>query len=486
MSVPPSRIAVLRAEPPDARGRYLLYWMTAARRTRFNFALDRALELARLLERPLLVLEALRVGYGWASERIHSFVLEGMRDNARAFAEQGVHYYPYVEPAVGAGSGLLLALAEHACAVVTDDSPAFFLPRMRARARERLRVHFEAIDGNGLLPLSFAEGRSFVSAYSFRRFLQKNVDRALSDLPAPEPLRRLTLPKLTFSLRAIERRYPRAKLDDIAALVSALPIDHEVKKAPGLPGGQDAARARLSAFLARDLGRYAEGRNHPDQHAASGLSPYLHFGQIGTHAIFHALCGVESWDGMPRGEQRRGARHGFWGLSLDAESFLDELVTWRELAFNTAATMPHYERYGALPDWAKKTLAEHADDEREASYSLAELESARTEDPIWNAAQTELVREGRMHNYLRMLWGKRILGWSKTPQIALKRMIQLNNKYALDGRDPNSYAGIFWVLGRYDRPWGPERPVFGKIRFMSSAATKRKLELAQYLARYGH
>jgi deoxyribodipyrimidine photo-lyase len=485
MSVPKSRVTLLMAEPPNSGGRFVLYWMIAARRTRFNFALDRALELARELERPLVVLEALRVGYAWASERIHAFVLEGMRDNARAFARSDVHYYPYIEPKAGAGSGLLAALAEQACVVVTDDSPAFFLPRMRARAREQVRVRFEAIDGNGLLPLSFSEGRIFVSAYSFRRFMQKNVDRALLDMPTPDPLSRRKLPKLSYSLRAIERRYPPAALADLAALVAALPIDHDVKKAPHLSGGQDAAQERLQSFLARGLGDYAEGRNHPDRHAASGLSPYLHFGQISTHAMFHALCEVEHWDGMPRGEQQRGTRHGFWGLSVNAEAFLDELITWRELALNAAATMPHYGRYGSLPEWAKKTLAVHAADTRPQTYSLAQLERAQTDDAIWNAAQTELVREGRMHNYLRMLWGKKILEWSNTPQVALKRMIQLNNKYALDGRDPSSYAGIFWVLGRYDRPWGPERAIFGTIRFMSSAATKRKLELKQYLARYG-
>ncbi|HTU58241.1 MAG TPA: deoxyribodipyrimidine photolyase, partial [Polyangiales bacterium] len=243
-------------------------------------------------------------------------------------------------------------------------------------------------------------------------------------------------------------------------------------------------RERLEGFFARGLADYAEGRNHPDQQASSGLSPYLHFGHIGTHEIFHALCERETWDGMPRGEQRRGTRNGFWGLPPNTESFLDELITWRELCFNTAQTSPHYERYDALPDWAKKTLAVHADDARQVQYTLKQLEHAETDDPIWNAAQRELLREGRMHNYLRMLWGKKILEWSKTPQVALKRMIQLNNKYAIDGRDPNSYGGIFWVLGRYDRPWGPERPIFGTVRYMSSAATKRKLELARYLERY--
>ncbi|HTU63461.1 MAG TPA: deoxyribodipyrimidine photo-lyase, partial [Polyangiales bacterium] len=222
MSVPASRIARLNDAPANAGGHYVLYWMIAARRLHFNFALDHALDLARELERPLLVLEALRVGYAWASERIHSFVLEGMRDNSASCKKSHVHYYPYVEAKAGAGAGLLAALSEHACAVVTDDSPAFFLPRMRARAVAAVAVRFEAVDGNGLLPLSYAEGKSFVTAYSFRRFMQKNVDRALADLPSPAPLRR-KLPKLSYALRTIEKRYPRAEFDDLPALVRSLP-----------------------------------------------------------------------------------------------------------------------------------------------------------------------------------------------------------------------------------------------------------------------
>jgi deoxyribodipyrimidine photo-lyase len=457
--------------------------MVAARRGRFNFALSRAVELARELRRPVVILEALRVGYPWASDRLHAFVLEGMADNQRHFARTSAHYYPYLEPEPGAGSGLLEALAARACAVISDDFPGFFLPRMLASAAERVKVRFEAIDGNGLLPLSFAEGKSYPTAYAFRRFMQKNLERALSDLPAPDPLQRLRLPALAKSLSSIEKRYPPARLEDIAAVLAKLPIDHSVGIAPNLRGGHTAARARLDAFLAGALASYHEGRNHPDQQAASGLSPWLHFGQIGTHEIFHALAQHETWDGMPRGDQRRGTREGFWGLSVNAEAFLDELVTWRELAYNGAATLPDYERYDSLPAWAKATLAAHASDDRPELYTLKQLEQAQTHDDIWNAAQTELTREGRMHNYLRMLWGKKILQWSKSPRVALERMIELNNKYAIDGRDPNSYAGMFWVLGRYDRPW-PERAIFGTIRYMTSDSTRKKLDLRAYLARY--
>jgi deoxyribodipyrimidine photo-lyase len=172
-------------------------------------------------------------------------------------------------------------------------------------------------------------------------------------------------------------------------------------------------------------------------------------------------------------------------MSPPAESFLDELITWRELGYNFCHQRRDYEKYSSLPDWARATLEVHASDKREHMYSLAEFENAATHDELWNAAQRELVREGRIHNYLRMLWGKKILEWTASPEQALEVMIELNNKYALDGRNPNSYSGIFWILGRYDRPWGPERKIFGKIRYMSSANTARKVHVDDYLAKYG-
>jgi deoxyribodipyrimidine photo-lyase len=172
-------------------------------------------------------------------------------------------------------------------------------------------------------------------------------------------------------------------------------------------------------------------------------------------------------------------------VSPAAESFLDQIVTWREVGFNMCAHRPDHDHYASLPAWAQATLARHAGDPREAIYTRDEFAGARTHDLLWNAAQRQLTREGRMHNYLRMLWGKKILQWSATPEDALHTMIDLNNRYALDGRDPNSYSGIFWTLGRYDRPWGPERDVFGTIRYMSSDNTARKVRVKEYLARYG-
>jgi len=458
--------------------------MIAFRRTRWNHSMQRAIEWATKLGRPLIVLEALRVGYPWASDRLHRFVMDGMSDNARRFRELGVDYHAYLEDRPGAGKGLLRELASRACVIITDDFPAFFLPRMVAAAARRLPVRLEAIDSNGLLPLRVTD-RVFETAYSFRRYLQRNLVPHLRDFPLRDPLadRRDAAP---VELPGhITDRWPNSAPALISDHVSVadFPIDHDVPAAD-TAGGATQATAALERFLAERLPDYAEERNHPDSDAASGLSPYLHFGHISSFEIFEALMASEDWDQDRLAADASGKRSGWWGTSESAEAFLDQFITWRELGFNMCAHRDDYDRYESLPGWTRATLSEHTADERRYLYSAAELEEADTHDEIWNAAQNQLRREGRLHNYLRMLWGKKILEWSPTPEDALEVMVELNNKYALDGRDPNSYSGIFWCLGRYDRPWGPERPIFGKIRYMSSANTARKLRLSEYLETY--
>jgi deoxyribodipyrimidine photo-lyase len=481
-TVPSLRVRTANDRPVASRGRWILYWMTAQRRRRANFGLQRAVELARELDRPVVVLEALRCGYRWASDRLHAFVLQGMAQNRADFAGTAVCYHPYVEPEPGAGKGLLEALAAAACAVVTDEYPCFFLPRMVAAAAARLPVRCEVVDGNGLLPLRAAD-KVFARAVDFRRFLQRELPPHLAWFPVGDPLR-ASLPAAVELPAAITRRWPAASDDLLAAgpaALRALPIDHSVAPSP-IEGGPRAAGATLRAFLGR-LPRYVDERSDPDADVPSGLSPYLHFGHIGAHQVFAALAQQEGWQ---RTKLRPGAsgQRGWFGMSAPAEAFLDQLVTWRELGFNFCSQRVDYDRYESLPAWARATLAEHAGDARTHLYSLAELAMAATHDPLWNAAQRQLVREGRMHNYLRMLWGKKVIEWSPSPRQALEVLIELNNRYALDGRDPNSYSGIFWTFGRYDRPWAPKREVFGVVRWMSSRNTLRKVRAVQYLARY--
>lgn len=481
MTVEPLRLRRANDAPLRPERGFVLYWMTAFRRTRFNFALQRAVDLAVELRHPLLVFEALRSDYRWASDRFQRFVADGMRDNAAACRERGVAYHPYLEAKPGASKGLLRALAAQAAVVVTDDYPAFFLPKMLAAAGAAIDVRLEAVDSNGLLPLRAAP-RVFGRAVDFRRFLQKTLPTHLQRMPRAEPLRHAGLSVGWTPPADLMTRWPVAP----SALLEGhrgfedFSIDHEVGPVRE-PGGAQAAGERWQSFLEDKLHRYGADRNDPDDEVSSGLSGHLHWGHISPHEMFTDLAHREGWRAELLAARASGQRSGWWGMSAAVESFLDELVTWRELGFNMAWQSDDYEQYDSLPAWARSTLEAHRTDPRPHVYDLATFRAARTHDEIWNAAQRQLVRDGRIHNYLRMLWGKKILEWTADPKDALDVMVELNNRYAVDGRDPNSYSGIFWVLGRYDRPWGPERPIYGKVRYMTSDSTRKKVRLRKYL-----
>ncbi len=483
--VPRDRIRTANDRPVRGDGEFVLYWMIASRRLGWNFAQQRAVEWALELRRPLLILEALEADYPWASDRTHAFVLQGMADNAAAVAGTPAAYHPYVEPTAGAGAGLLQELANRAAVVVTDDYPAFFLPRLVASAARRIAVRLEAVDSLGILP-QHATDKAFARAVDFRRFLHRELPAHMDAWPAADPLEGADLQPLAQLPEFVRRKWPAATASMLrgeASRLAGLPIDHSV--APVVErGGAVAARERLDRFLEPGLEAYGARRHEPDGRAASELSAYLHFGHISAHEILHRVIELEGWTPLDLAPEARGGRAG-WGMGAAATEFVDQLVTWRELGANMCVHRLDYAEFDSLPDWARRTLLDHATDPREHTYSLEEFAESRTHDPLWNAAQTQLRREGRIHNYLRMLWGKKILEWSRSPVDALDLMIELNNRYALDGRDPNSYSGIFWVLGRYDRPWGPERPVFGKVRYMSSENTARKLRVHEYLSRYG-
>lgn len=483
--VPRTRIRKGNDRPINSSADYILYWMIACRRTKWNFALQRAIERAVELKKPLVVLEALRVGYKWACKRFHRFILDGMVDNARSFAVAKTLYYPYVEPEPDADKGLLAELAQKACLLVTDDFPAFFIPRMISSVSQQIPVYMEIVDSNGLLPINTAD-REFTTAYSFRRFLQKALVPNLSEKPMADPLKKLALSGTAILPREVQKKWPPASLSLLEGnrkSLAHLPIDHSVETVE-LRGGPGQAENIMHSFVKNRLSAYPENRNHPDEQGTSGLSPYLHFGHISPHQIFFEIAAREEWSMDDPAPKATGSRTGWWGMSEPAEAFLDELITWRELGFNMCSRRQDYDRYETLPDWALDTLARHETDSRAYHYTINQLESSETHDPLWNSTQRQLVLEGTIHNYLRMLWGKKILEWSSSPREALKILIQLNNKYALDGRDPNSYSGIFWVLGRYDRAWGPERPVFGKVRYMSSKNTMRKIRVKEYIQKY--
>lgn len=482
-NVPPQRVRSLNPFEPRASGEFVLYWMIATRRTNSNFALDYAIDLARQLERPLVVLEPLRIDYRWASDRFHKFVIDGMRDNLESFEGTPVEYRAYVEPESNASKGLLRSLAGKTCAIITDDFPAFFLRRMLQAAAMDVSCPVFAVDSCGLLPLQAANS-AFARAYDFRRFLQRELAPHLACRPSASPnLSGLeTLKPASLELDGPWQFETKESLCD-EGRIAQLPIDHAVP-AVSVNGGQRAANKALEEFLGSRLTSYGDGRNRVEESATSELSPHLHFGHIGSHEILDRLSALEEWSTSKVTDQRSGKRTGWWNMSPGAEAFLDQLVTWRELGFNRCQHVARHDQYEALPAWARKTLEEHASDQRPYVYSLEQFDAGATHDSLWNAAQAQLREEGRIHNYLRMLWGKKILHWSESPRAAAEIMIELNNRYALDGRDPNSYSGIFWTLGLFDRAWGPERPVFGKIRYMSSANTRRKMKVDAYVRRW--
>ncbi len=477
------RLRVVNQQPVVAAGSYVLYWMVAHRRLTWNHALDRAVGWSRELGLPLVILEALRCDYQWASDRLHWFFIQGMQDQARGLAETPVVYHPYVEPKVGAGRGLLAALAKSAAVVVTDDYPCIFVPRMIEAAGQQVPCRLEAVDSNGVLPLRLAE-KTFARAVDFRRFMHRSICQQLVDRPTAEPFK--TLPRVTRAVlpATVLKRWPSTPvLEWTAADLAKLPLNHAVGVVD-TPGGSQAASTRMEDFLRRKLGHYEEQRRNVDQVGTSQLSPYFRYGHLSAFQVVSRVLDQCHWTPAKVNLKKVSSNRDFWGLPEPAESFLDELITWRELGFNMTSRQADYDQYDSLPAWARKTLQNHADDHRPSVYNLEQFERAATHDKIWNAAQRQLVRDGIIHNYLRMLWGKKILHWSATPQEALEIMIELNNKYAIDGRDPNSYSGIFWVLGRYDRAWGPEREVFGQIRYMTSESTEKKLSLKSYLTRY--
>ena len=453
--------------------------MIAHRRPLWNQALEHAVAQAQRLGKPLLIFEPLRLGYQWASDRLHRFVIEGMRDNAEAFARTTATYVPWVELAPDAGKGLLESLAARACLVVTDEFPCFFLPRMVAAAAARVTVRLQTVDANGVFPLR-ATDKARDRAVDFRRLLQRELRPHLGQFPVADPLKSVRLPRLAGLP-------PELVPADLTALLDGgighLPLDHAVGPAP-MRGGWKAAQAVVDDFFRNRFSRFTEQRGDIEDPAASGLSPYLHFGHLSAHQVVATLWAHEQWSPERLASAATGSKEGWWGMSVHGEAFIDQLITWRELGYHFCFHRPDYASYDSLPAWARASLDGHGDDVRAQRYSVAQFAASQTHDPLWNAAQRQLVSEGRMHNYLRMLWGKKILEWSATPRAALATMIELNNRYAVDGRNPNSYSGITWCLGRFDRPWAPQRPIFGCIRYMSSDNTARKMRVKGYLARY--
>lgn len=462
---------------PNLSGDYVLYWMQIYRRFEANHALNYALACAQHYQKPLVVYEGLKLGYPWASQRLHRFILEGMLDNRRAAETLGLNYWPFVETPVNDGRGLVTKLSERAVTVVTDDFPCFIIPEQTAALAKRTSTQVIAVDSNSIVPLALL-GAPVAAAAHLRPRIHKAFADAWNNRAGPR--RRIA----DVVQKKLEPPFETWQARDLDRFLNALPLDSTVPPVPGIVGGATEAKARLADFARNRLPGYAENRSRPTSPAnghASGLSPYLHFGHISIEQVAEAALGPD-WGTESLEKAHSGKREGYFTRNPDVNSFLDEAFTWRDVGMNWhwARRADTRSLAAALPTWAMNSLNKHAADKRAFTYSLDEFENGKTHDPLWNAAQRELVATGTMQNYLRMLWGKKVLEWSKTPEDAYQTLVHLNNKYALDGRNPNSYTGILWCFGLFDRPWAPERDVYGVIRYMSSDNTAKKFKLAGY------
>jgi len=436
-------------------GRYVLYWMQASCRARCNHALEHAIREANELGKPVLACFGLTADFPEANARHYTFLLEGLRDVRAALAERGI---PLVVRR-GAPGGLATAQAPGACLVVTDRGYLRVQREWRDRAAVAIPRALVEVESGVVVPVETAAARAQYAAATLRPRIARQLARFLV------PLRQTRL-----RARPLARPPAGLALDAIPGLVRGLGVDGRVAPGPGTRGGEGAAESRLRDFLEHGLARYAGDRNDPGLAGQSGLSPYLHFGHISPLRIALAV-------------RERGTRASR-GSGPGAEAFLEELVVRRELGVNMVRYEPDYERFAVLPAWCRATLLAHAKDRREHLYTPRQLEAARTHDPYWNAAQTEMVMTGSMHGYMRMYWGKKILEWTESPEAAFRTALRLNNRYQLDGRDPNSFAGVAWVFGKHDRPWA-ERPVFGLVRYMNAAGLERKFDMQAYVERIG-
>lgn len=431
-----------------------------------NAALDEAVRQANELDLPLLVYQGLNPDYPEANDRIHTFILQSARDVARTLAERGIHYRFHLRPdTTGEPPPVAARLAADAARVVVDDFPAFILPRVTQALLYRTAesgVPVEAVDANGLVPLSVIPDRQY-AAYTIRPRLHARIAEFLVPEPSPE-VKNGASPELPVDgdvftdLTGLED-------DEISALVVGCEIDHSVPPAPGRVGGREAALRRLGLFVSEGLDAYANDRSDPGRNATSGLSPYLHFGCLSTGEIVRETLRADADD-------------------ESVDDFLEELVVRRELAYNFCRYTPvaKHTSLEALPDWARKTLAEHADDPRDPLYETEQLERADTHDELWNAAQRELLTTGTFHGYLRMLWGKNVIRWTESYEAAQRFMIEMHHRYALDGRNPNTYANILWCFGLHDRAFR-EGPVLGKLRPLKSSSTRSKFDVEPYIER---
>lgn len=420
--------------------------MQRSQRGMDNPALDAAVEAANLLGKPIVAFFAPVPAYPGANLRPYRFLVEGIPDIAQALQKRNIGFVLRSYP----NHSLLRFCDEvRAALVVGDENPMRELERWREIAAKKLRVPLWTVDSDVIVP-SRLIGKEQYAAFHIRKKLLAQLDQFLVK---PKNLHAKAAWKKPAGLQSLPADFD---------VTQGWSLDLSVSPINTFPGGTKEAMRLLREFVGKKLAHYVKDRNHPELDGTSRLSPYLHFGHISPLTIALAVQNADAPEAAKA-------------------AYISQLLVWRELAVNFVTYNPDYDNFESGENWAHRTLAEHARDLRPYLYSESQLENAETHDPLWNAAQRQMVNSGWMHNYVRMYWGKKILEWSPTPAEAYRIAVTLNDKYELDGRDPNGYAGIAWsIVGKFDRPWFT-RPIFGQIRYMSGQSTGRKFDSQRYI-----
>jgi len=445
------RVTLRQSGLPLKDGKSIAYWMQRAERGIDNPALDLAIEIGNELNLPVIVFFSAISNFPYANLRHYAFLNQGFADIEEDLVERNVSFVVRRPP----DNSLEAFLKETGAAMlIGDENPCREPERWRKVLANRLTLPFWTVDADVVVPSALFPKHQYM-------------------LHIMRPKLYAELPKYLVASKRIKAKNewarPRgfesfAVKDDVTA--GWKNFDRSVKPVDCFTGGTHAALKRLKHFVAHGLADYATQRNHPEVDGTSQMSPYLHFGHISPVTI--ALAVEEP---LVKGKVSQAAR----------DSYINELVGWRELSVNFVKHVPNYDSIDCAPEWAQKTLKEHAGDRRDPVYTLEQLDQAETYDELWNAAQMQMVKFGWMHNYLRMYWAKKILEWAPNPAHAWEYAVILNDKYELDGRDPNGYNGIAWAMGGvHDRPWF-DRPIFGTVRYMSGASTGKKFDSKRYI-----
>ena len=434
-------------EKEIVEGDYVLYWMQEAQRAEYNHALEYAVQRANELGQPLLVIFGLMADYPEANLRHYAFLLEGLQDVKEGLKERNIKFVVRR----GSPDEVALDAGKNASLIVCDMSYLSLQKEWREKVAEGADCLVVQVETEVVVPVELASDKQEHAARTLRPKIQEHLDEFLVELEPTE-----------IDKQSLNMKDDGLDLSNVEEILDDMKLDRSVESVSHLyRGGTREAKKILERFLESKLDTYVEHRNQPQTDDVSHMSKYLHYGHISP--IYVAL---KIQDANPPQE--------------DLDSYLEELIIRRELSMNFCHYIPDYDEFSNLPDWAKKTLKDHASDEREYVYAREQLENAQTHDEYWNAAMNEMRYTGYMHNYMRMYWGKKILEWSVTPEKAYETTLYLNNKYFVDGRDPNSYANVAWVFGQHDRGW-QERAVFGKVRYMSAGGLERKAKPEQYV-----